>query len=89
MYRADAARVVTVSPQGKVAQVRQVVVKFDEAMIAFGSPSAAAPGKLACSGAPAAATAGGARWIDEKPGPTISTRTCRQECAAASTSTAA
>ncbi|GAB5099777.1 alpha-2-macroglobulin family protein [Caballeronia sp. HLA56] len=66
MYRADAARVVTVSPQGKVAQVRQVVVKFDEAMIAFGSPSAAAPGKLACSGAPAAATAGGARWIDEK-----------------------
>jgi uncharacterized protein YfaS (alpha-2-macroglobulin family) len=65
-HRADAARAVSVSPQGKVAQVRQVVVKFDEAMTAFGSPAAAAPAKLACDGAPAAATAGSARWIDEK-----------------------
>ncbi|MDR5811927.1 MG2 domain-containing protein [Caballeronia sp. LZ019] len=65
-HRADAARAVSVSPQGKVAQVRQVVVKFDEAMTAFGSPAAAPPGKLACDGAPAAATAGSARWIDEK-----------------------
>ena len=46
MHRADAARAVSVSPQGKVAQVRQVVVKFDEAMIAFGSPGAQAPAKV-------------------------------------------
>lgn len=64
MHRADAARAVSVSPQGKVAQVRQVVVKFDEAMIAFGSPGAQAPAKVSCSGpTPAAGTA---RWIDAK-----------------------
>lgn len=66
MHRADAARIATVSPQGKVAQVRQVVAKFDEPMIAFGSASAAAPGKVACSGASAAALAGSGRWVDAK-----------------------
>ena len=66
VHRADAARVASVSPQGKVTQVRQVVVKFDEPMTAFGSPGAAAPGKLTCSGASASATAGSGRWIDEK-----------------------
>jgi uncharacterized protein YfaS (alpha-2-macroglobulin family) len=65
MHRADAARLASVSPQGKVAQVRQVVAKFDEPMIAFGN-AAAAPGKLACSGAPAASTAGSGRWIDAR-----------------------
>ncbi|SOE81482.1 hypothetical protein SAMN05446927_4767 [Caballeronia arationis] len=63
MHRADAARAVSVSPQGKVAQVRQVVIKFDEAMIAFGGPGAAAPAKVACSGA---SVGGTARWIDAK-----------------------
>lgn len=63
MHRADAARAVSVSPQGKVAQVRQVVVKFDEPMTAFGSPGAAAPAKVACSGA---SVGGTARWIDAK-----------------------
>ena len=43
-HRADAARTVSVSPQGKVTQVRQVVVKFDEAMIAFGDPAAQSAG---------------------------------------------
>lgn len=61
--RADAARAVSVSPQGKVAQVRQVVVKFDEAMIAFGSPGAQAPAKVSCKGA---AVSGTARWINDK-----------------------
>ncbi len=46
MHRADATRVTTVSPQGKVAQMRQVVVRFDEAMTDFGDPNAAAPGKV-------------------------------------------
>lgn len=63
MHRADAARIASVSPQGKVAQVRQVVAKFDEPMIAFGNAAAAAPGKLVCSGA---ATAGSGRWIDAR-----------------------
>ncbi|WP_414694440.1 alpha-2-macroglobulin family protein [Paraburkholderia sp.] len=62
--RADAARTVSVSPQGTVAQVRQVVVKFDEAMVPFGSPGAAAPGRVQCS--EASAGVGQGRWIDEK-----------------------
>ncbi|SAK70004.1 Alpha-2-macroglobulin-like protein [Caballeronia catudaia] len=66
LHRADAARIASVSPQGKVAQVRQVVAKFDEPMIAFGSASAAAPAKVACSGASASALAGSGRWIDQK-----------------------
>ncbi|SAK74550.1 Alpha-2-macroglobulin-like protein [Caballeronia glebae] len=66
LHRADAARIASVSPQGKVAQVRQVVAKFDEPMIAFGNAAAAAPGKIVCSGASASATAGSGRWIDAK-----------------------
>ena len=65
-HRADAARIASVSPQGKVAQVRQVVAKFDEPMVAFGNTAAPAPGKLTCSGASASATAGSQRWIDAK-----------------------
>ena len=63
-WRVDAARITSVSPQGKVTQVRQVVVKFDEAMIAFGSPAAAAPAQVHCNDA--AASSGQAHWIDDK-----------------------
>ena len=63
-WRADAARITSVSPQGKVTQVRQVVVKFDEAMIAFGSAAAPAPAQVHCNDA--AASSGQARWIDDK-----------------------
>jgi uncharacterized protein YfaS (alpha-2-macroglobulin family) len=63
-WRAEAARVTRVTPQGKVAQVRQVVVKFDEAMAAFGSPDAPAPARVECNDP--SASAGHARWIDEK-----------------------
>nr|WP_322030388.1 MG2 domain-containing protein [Paraburkholderia sp. J76] len=63
-WRAYAARAVSVSPQGTVAQVRQVVVKFDEAMVAFGAPDAKDPARLQCSSA--AASAGQGRWIDGK-----------------------
>ena len=62
-HRTDAARTVSVSPQGKVTQVRQVVIKFDEAMIAFGDPAAKAPAKVHCSGG---ASTGSARWINDK-----------------------
>ncbi len=46
---ADAARTVNVSPQGTVSEVREAVVKFDEAMVAFGSASAPDPGRRACA----------------------------------------
>ena len=35
---AHAAAIVSVSPRGEVAQVRQVTVKFSEAVVAFGDP---------------------------------------------------
>jgi alpha-2-macroglobulin len=61
---AQAAQVVNVSPQGEVTQVRQVVVKFDEAAILFGDPHAEAPASLSCSDAQV--TQGTARWISER-----------------------
>lgn len=63
-WRADAARIVQVSPQGTVTQVRQVVVKFDESMVAFGAPNLAAPAAVKCSDPHA--SAGQSRWIDNK-----------------------
>ncbi|WP_323120401.1 alpha-2-macroglobulin family protein [Burkholderia alba] len=63
-WRADAARVTSVSPQGTVAQIRQTVVKFDEAMVAFGSASAPNPARVACTDPEAGRGQG--RWIDEK-----------------------
>ncbi|QGZ63514.1 alpha-2-macroglobulin family protein [Paraburkholderia acidisoli] len=63
-WRADAARTLSVSPQGTVTQARQVVIKFDEAMVAFGAPDAKDPARVQCN--PAAAGAGQGRWIDEK-----------------------
>ncbi|MEJ8795224.1 MG2 domain-containing protein [Trinickia caryophylli] len=64
VWQADAARVTRVSPQGRVAQVRQVVVKFDEAMVPFGAPDLAAPARVKCRDA--GASAGQGRWVDEK-----------------------
>ncbi|WP_199541944.1 alpha-2-macroglobulin family protein [Paraburkholderia kururiensis] len=63
-WRADAARITHVSPQGTVAQVRQIVVKFDEAMVPFGAPDLAAPAGVKCNDA--SASAGQSRWIDER-----------------------
>jgi uncharacterized protein YfaS (alpha-2-macroglobulin family) len=63
-WQADAARITQVSPQGKVAQARQVVVKFDQAMTAFGAANAAAPARVHCDNA--SASAGSGRWIDAK-----------------------
>jgi uncharacterized protein YfaS (alpha-2-macroglobulin family) len=63
-WRADAARTVSVSPQGKVTQVRQAVIKFDDAMVPFGAPDLPNPAQIHCSDAPA--TSGQGRWIDDK-----------------------
>ncbi len=60
----QAAQVVSVSPQGEVVQIRQVVVKFDESVVSFGDPKAEAPATLRCSDA--AASKGSGRWISDR-----------------------
>jgi uncharacterized protein YfaS (alpha-2-macroglobulin family) len=61
---AIALQVVSVSPQGEVARVRQVVAKFDESAVNFGDPKAPAPLALSCSDAQA--TKGNGRWISDR-----------------------
>ncbi len=61
---AQALQIVSVSPQGEVARVRQVVVKFDDSAVNFGDPKAPAPLSLSCSDAQA--TQGSARWISAR-----------------------
>ncbi len=60
----QAATITSVTPQGTVTQVRQVVVKLDAAAIAFGDPKAAAPVQLSCSDAQASAGTG--RWTGDR-----------------------
>ncbi|HZY17807.1 MAG TPA: MG2 domain-containing protein [Ramlibacter sp.] len=62
--RAHALQAVSVSPQGEVARVRQVVVKLDASGATFGDPKSAAPVQLACSDAQA--TAGTGRWTSDR-----------------------
>ncbi|MBC3862268.1 alpha-2-macroglobulin [Undibacterium jejuense] len=57
---AKAANVVQFSPQGEIAQVRQVKARFSEAAVVFGDPKAAAPFDIKCS------ATGSGRWADEK-----------------------
>ena len=59
-----AFQVTSVSPQGEVASVRQVVAKFDESAVNFGDPKAPAPLTLTCSDAQA--TKGSGRWISDR-----------------------
>ncbi|GGC93326.1 Ig-like domain-containing alpha-2-macroglobulin family protein [Undibacterium terreum] len=58
--QADAAAISRFSPQGEVAQVRQVRASFSESAIQFGDPKAPAPFDVNCS------EAGTARWADDK-----------------------
>ena len=62
--QAQAIQIVSVSPQGEIAQVRQVVVKFDESAINFGDPKAEAPLTLSCSDAQV--TKGSGRWVTNR-----------------------
>src|SRR5450830_386639 len=55
-----AAGVTGFSPQGEVAQIRQVRATFSEALVKFGDPKAAAPFDVNC------AVAGASRWADGK-----------------------
>ncbi|WP_295644947.1 MG2 domain-containing protein [uncultured Methylibium sp.] len=60
---ARAATIASVSPQGEVAQVRQVTVKFSEAVVAFGDPRLPDPAAVQCEGA---APAGAGRWASDR-----------------------
>ncbi|MBI5256955.1 MAG: alpha-2-macroglobulin [Burkholderiales bacterium] len=60
---AQAARITGVTPQGEVAQVRQVVVRFGEAVVPLGDPNRPAPMTIQCSGPVPASTA---RWGNER-----------------------
>jgi alpha-2-macroglobulin len=60
---AHAASVVSFSPQGEVAQVRQVAIKFSEPVAAFGDPRLANPFAIACQGS---MPAGVGRWASDR-----------------------
>ncbi|HAU56605.1 MAG TPA: alpha-2-macroglobulin, partial [Comamonadaceae bacterium] len=63
-WGAQAFQITSLSPQGEVARVRQVVAKFDSAAVRFGDPKAPAPLSLSCSDAQASKGAG--RWTSER-----------------------
>ncbi len=60
---AMAARITGVTPQGEVPQVRQVVVRFNEAVVPLGEPHRPAPLTLHCSGP---VPEHSARWASER-----------------------
>jgi uncharacterized protein YfaS (alpha-2-macroglobulin family) len=61
---AQALQISSLTPQGEVAQARQVVASFDQEAINFGDPKAPAPLTVNCSDAPAAKGTG--RWISDR-----------------------
>ncbi|MDO8455473.1 MAG: MG2 domain-containing protein [Burkholderiaceae bacterium] len=61
---AQALQVTSLSPQGEIARVRQIAVKFDDSAVNFGDPKAPAPVSLSCSDAQA--TKGSGRWISDR-----------------------
>jgi uncharacterized protein YfaS (alpha-2-macroglobulin family) len=58
-----AATITSVSPQGEVAQVRQITVKFSEAVVPFGDLRLPDPMTLACQGA---VPNGAGRWANDR-----------------------
>jgi len=63
-FAAHALQVTSLTPQGEVAAVRQVVAKFDEAAVNFGDPKAPAPLTVSCDDAQASKGTG--RWTSER-----------------------
>ncbi|MDM0058262.1 MG2 domain-containing protein [Variovorax sp. J22G47] len=61
---AQALQITSLTPQGEVARVRQIVAKFDQAAVNFGDPKAPAPLTVSCSDAQAGKGTG--RWTGEK-----------------------
>ena len=62
-FDAGAVIIVAATPQGEVAQVRQVVVKFSQAVVPFGDPRLPDPMTIACQGP---APAGSGRWANDR-----------------------
>ncbi len=60
---ATAARIQQASPQGEVAQVNQVRLRFDDAVVALGDPRLAAPAAVSCQGADAG---GSGHWTSAR-----------------------
>lgn len=63
-FVSHAFQVVSFSPQGEVARINQVVVKFDAAAVNFGDPKASAPLDLRCSDTKASEGTG--RWLSDR-----------------------
>jgi len=63
-WAAVALQITSLSPQGEIAQVRQVLAKFDESAVNFGDPKAEAPLTLRCSDAQV--TKGTGRWVNDR-----------------------
>ena len=62
--QAHALQITSLSPQGEISQVRQVVAKFDGPAINFGDAKAPAPLAVRCNNAQAAKGSG--RWISDR-----------------------
>lgn len=60
---ASALRVTQVTPQGEVAEVRQLRLRFDSPVTAGGDPRAAAPATVQCNGA---TPPGSGRWLNDR-----------------------
>ena len=60
---AQAARVQSISPQGEVAEVRQLLVRFSDAVVAAGDVLATAPYTLNCQGT---TPPGDGHWLNER-----------------------
>ena len=58
-----ATTIASVSPQGEVAQVRQLTVKFSEAVVPFGDLRLPDPMSVSCLGA---VPAGSGRWANDR-----------------------
>jgi alpha-2-macroglobulin len=66
VHAAPASAAVTVqsfSPQGEIKAVRQVSVRFSEAMVAFGDPRLEAPFEIACPATGHGHWADGSNWL--------------------------
>ena len=61
---AHALQISSLTPQGEVARVRQIVAKFDQPAVKFGDPKAPAPLVVSCTDA--AAGKGTGHWTGEK-----------------------
>lgn len=62
--QAQALQIISFSPQGEVARVRQAVAKFDAAAVNFGDPKAPAPLAISCNDA--TVSRGTGRWTSER-----------------------